>query len=209
METRTITVYNISELSEDAIDNAYNAYCQDDNYFWSSENEETLKAFCAIFPVNAKDWEYGYRAYVNYEFAEEPELADLSGIRLLKYLVNNYWHDLYSPEYRGNIENSTVKHKRVKHKDLSNGKTFSSYNSGVFFTFGGLTGFHMDYAILKPIADFMKKPDGTTFQQLLYECLQEWVFACQKDYEYAYSKEAFMENSESNKWTYDENGNLI
>lgn len=200
MKKREITVYNISELSEKAFEKAYSDFCSNDYYPWFSENEATINAFCEIFPIKAKDWEYGYRNYVNCEFTEEAEIAELTGIRLLKYLVNNYWHILYPPKQywicngRVNCVGQNAKHRKSK--------VFCEPNCS-------LTGYCIDYDILEPLIDFIKKPNETDFEQLLYECLQSWVYACNKDFEYYYSEESFREIAELNDYEYDENGNMI
>ncbi len=48
-----------------------------------------------------------------------------------------------------------------------------------------LTGFCADYDILKPLTDFMTRPDSTiTFDDLIQKCLDAWVTAAVNDLEY-------------------------
>ena len=46
-ETRTYTLYRITELSEEAKEKAYNQWlCNGYFYGWTHENRQTLDAFC-------------------------------------------------------------------------------------------------------------------------------------------------------------------
>jgi hypothetical protein len=50
MRTITKTLYEFSELSEEAQEKAITDFQCHENYFWQSENEDTLNAFVKIFP---------------------------------------------------------------------------------------------------------------------------------------------------------------
>jgi len=64
----------------------------------------------------------------------------------------------------------------------------------------------MDYAILKPILDFMAKPDNTTFEELLQDCLNAWGKACQGEYEFQMSEEYIADAMEANEYDFTEDG---
>ena len=139
-ETRTYDVYKVDELSFTAKENAYNRWLAGYEYPWQSENMATLKAFEGIFS----------------NYSEEEE--ELCGVRLLKFIVNNYWHSLFKP------------------KTYWYGKDFNKQRrSRISVTEDCvLTGYCADMDILKPIYDFLKAPDKhTNLHDLMDPLLQQ------------------------------------
>jgi hypothetical protein len=203
MKTVAINLYSVNELDETAKQRAFQDYCGSDQYFSGDDNKNTLYEFERIFPVKIKSWEYGFcNSYINFEFdtyENEQEIKELSGVRLLKYIINNYYEYLYSPKtftkigiYLVGKENKKRKSKIIFQKDNSK-----------------LTGYYMDEEIIDPIYKYLEKPNKyTSFYDLMNDCLQSWLVACNKDFEYAYSEEAFIEDSEANERLYFESGKL-
>jgi hypothetical protein len=66
----------------------------------------------------------------------------------------------------------------------------------------------MDDDILSPLYAFLKKPYSTTFSDLLQECLENWLSAVCADYDYCNSREAIIEDIESNDYHFLENGDI-
>ena len=65
----------------------------------------------------------------------------------------------------------------------------------------------MDNEILAPIFDFMRKPNNnTSFKDLLNDCFEAWVTACNNDIDSQNSDEYISENLESNDYEYTEDG---
>lgn len=193
------TVYKFAELSEHAKNNAlYHSQLQA-NYD-GEENKATLRAFESIFPVNVRGWEYGEcgREYVKWTFTGDGDVEELSDIRLLTYLHNNYRRDLW----KGKYYNTPGKHVNGKY-------TYKSRHSKVIFDNSCvLTGYYMDDDILGPVYEFMRRPDGRTFRDLMEECLESWVSACTSDYEGFHSQESFADMCEVNGWEFTENGSF-
>ncbi len=187
-KTETFTLYKLEELSEAAKENALHQL-RDDEDFFATDNRNTLDAFEKIFPITVKDWEYGYHNHIGFTFDAEEEISELSGIRLMAYIYNNYFSDLW----RGKWYYKNGKERRSK---------------VIFDNSLPLTGYFTDDAILEPIFNFLKKPDGTTFYDLLYDCLQSWIYACNKDAEYQRSEEALLEMAEANDYLFDEHGRI-
>lgn len=183
-------VYTIDELSEEAKEKAYNAWLEHWDYAWEIENENTLKAFEELFPIKVLDWEYGlYRNYITFEVTDD-DIKNLSGIRLLKYLYNNYFNLLFKPKVYQHPKNP--KKQRIS-------KIFYEENRE-------LTGYYLDYDILDPIYEFFKNPKNISFEDLMSRCLNTWVKTCSQDYEYCLSFENFVEESHINNWLYFEDG---
>ena len=100
-ETRTYTLYRITELSEEAKEKAYNQWlCNGYFYGWTHENRQTLDAFCERFGIVCRNWRYDACNYsYDYRSREKDCIDSLSGWRLMAYLMNNHWNDLYTPKY--------------------------------------------------------------------------------------------------------------
>lgn len=200
MRTIEITVYTIDELSEKAKEKAYHNWLQQNDYPWENENRKTLEEFCRIFPVKVIDWSYGYwDNYIHFQFTGDENIENLSGLRLLKYIYNNYYDCLFKGKfyYKEKYVNGKYEYKCRRSKIIKD-------NSCV------LTGYDLDDVILKPIYDFLKKPkEYITFYDLMKECLNTWVKACSEDYQYCTSMEYFIELSRINGWEYRENGEMI
>ena len=165
-ETRTYDVYKVDELSFTAKENAYNRWLAGYEYPWQSENMATLKAFEGI----------------------------LCGVRLLKFIVNNYWHSLFKP------------------KTYWHGKDFNKQRrSRISVTEDCvLTGYCADMDILKPIYDFLKAPDKhTNLHDLMDECIGSFFRFCSRDVEDCTDEEAFEHDCEANGYEFLSNGEFF
>jgi hypothetical protein len=190
---REYEVYPFNELSEKAKENAYCEWIGHFEYAWSSENRATMKRFEEIFNISITHWSYDSHTY-NYRFtsrysAEEEELC---GVRLLKYLVNNYWYALFTAKtyWAGGCQ-KTRKSRIFVHNDCV------------------LTGYCLDYDILRPIYDFMKAPDNTTLHGLMNKCLNSFFKSCRDDMEYQISEEAFEEACMANDYEFLSDGKMF
>lgn len=191
--TRTYEAYNFHELTRVAQAKAYNHWLEYDDYKCDEENRATLYAFERIFNVKADKWSYDRYTYI-YRFTSyySEEENNLKGTRLLKYIVNNYWHDLYIPK---TIWGHNYKTKRESRVFVTNDCV--------------LTGYCMDYEILQPIYDFLKVPDNITLYELMDKCLNGFFKACRDDMKYQLSEEAFAESCEANDCEFLSDGTLF
>ena len=193
IETKTYEVYHLHELTKEARNKAHSNWMEHFDYTWDEENRNTLQVFERIFKIKVEKWSYDSHTY-NYRFTSHysEEENNLKGIRLLKYLVNNHWDDLYIPKtYWGWNDGK----KRKSHIFVTDDCT--------------LTGYCMDYEILQPIYDFLKAPDATTLCELMDRCLDNFFQACRDDMEYQLSEEAFAESCEFNAYEFLSDGTLF
>lgn len=193
MREESIKVYKFSELDPNVQEKVIEQFQQEDwLYSWQDENNETLKAFEKIFPVKVSDWEYGGgRTNICAKFLIDQEHEELTGIRLMKYIINNYGGYLWNRKYLNHVKGK-ARYSRIQKEDSC-----------------VLTGYHMDNYILKPIYDFLKKPkDGVTFEDILRDCLWSWVRACEEDWEYAYSEESIKEMIDANEYEFTVDGKI-
>ena len=97
---RTYTLFGIAELEDEVRQRAYTDWLAKGNdYPYASENCDTLEAFCNLFRIACTNYRYDsctyyYRFYTKHETDTE----ELSGVRLLAYLYNNFHAELYKPK---------------------------------------------------------------------------------------------------------------
>lgn len=196
-------VYPYGELTDDAKERTHADFLSSGlEYFWADENKAVLDAFCDIFPIKAEDWVYGCcQNYINssMETADgdtESAYYDMQGVRLLKWIVNNYGQYLYKRKYIGHLKN------REKFTPVYSRCQWE--NSCI------LTGYCIDDDILQPLYEFIKRPDKTSsFEDILKDCLGSWVIACHKDYEACCSEEYFAEHAEANSFEFTVSGEMV
>lgn len=190
--SKVINLYKLDELSKKAQERAYNKFLENNYYLWSDENMETLKEFEHVFDVDVKDWEYDeYRYKFRLVFPNDDKRIELYGEKLSKLIMNHYWEHLFV----GKVYYKNKKRRRsriIKTSDCV------------------LTGYIGDDFILKPIYDFLRKPDKyTNFKDLMNDCVDSFFSYCQKELEYYNSYENFEDVSKSNDLEYLENGELF
>lgn len=195
MRTVRTKVYKFDELNEDAkqfaIEQDRNKSSKQND--WADENKNTLEKFADVFNISIKNWSYGGRGEGvfwsdNWEYEE---IGELKGIRLSSYLWNNYKNDLFKGKYYNVKSSKQIKHKRVKSFYYKNSEQFGNfyYSAITLEASCVLTGYCMDNDILEPIYRELNKPTGITFKELIDECFNEWIIACNDDLDYQNSDE--------------------
>jgi hypothetical protein len=201
MRTKTVTLYKFAELSETAKQKAYDNWLAGDrNNPWANENINTLFAFKKIFPITL-----GHNDLTQFSFAGDDEIEQLRGQRLANYIWNNYKSQIYKGRYY-----STSMKKIKVDKEHPAGLTYTKRYSRIQLdNCCVLTGYCMDDEILNPIYTFLNKPDeNITFGELMQKCIDNFKDAVEKDDEYSYSMEFFMDEAEANDYEFTENGEL-
>jgi len=165
MRTVRTKVYQFSELSETAQQTAIAWYRNsNDNDFYADEIIGSIKKVAELFNLK-----FG-RQYTDVRYSHiDDNILELKGVRLYKYLVNNYYSDLFTPAYIKSIDRP-VKwrqfickvHKGIKGEYTQLYSKIRTDNSCV------LTGICFDNDILQPVYDFLAKIDtSTTFEDLI------------------------------------------
>lgn len=90
--TETINVYKFDELTEESRERAREWFrsCLDDCDYDGSEYAASLEAFCEAYNLTLRDYclSTDYRARIKIDVNVEDEIAELSHVRLWKYLNN-------------------------------------------------------------------------------------------------------------------------
>jgi hypothetical protein len=214
MRTLEINIYQFNELSEAAKERARQWYLNlEDFSFVYHEAHKTVKEFNDLF-----DTREGSRSWLDISTNYiEDNILNLSGQRLRTYILNNYSHKLFKKKYLGSSNLSEVKPKYHKMRTIrevkqgANKGLFSSYYYSNIQTSNScvLTGVCYDDDILQPIYDFIEKPNETTFEDLLNECIESLRISIENEIEYLQSDESVDETIEINGYEFDEEGNRI
>ncbi|MCK9597359.1 hypothetical protein M0R19_09315 [Candidatus Pacearchaeota archaeon] len=217
MKTIKIKVYKFKELSKEIKEKIIQSWRNEQSYPWEDENRAVLDEFEKIFPVKVGKWEYGYRNFIDfgleydYMSFNRDVLDSMKGLRLRKYILNNYYNYLYVHQFVKPLrrDDAFISHPRVKSQKLSNGKIYNSYRSAIYFEENCLTGYSAGYEILKPFIDFIKNPKkDVDFEDIIKECLESWLNYCKEDYEYWLSEEAIKEDIKINNYRFFKNGEI-
>lgn len=94
-----ITVYTFDELDASTQARVISNWRDGDQFFWTDEWAQSLDAFAKLAPLTVRNWEIGYRSNgVTFDMDEDDNygdgIAELSGVRAWKWLVNNGWAKL-------------------------------------------------------------------------------------------------------------------
>lgn len=214
MRTVRTKVYQFSELSNDAKDNAINQYrnMEHYNHHYYDEIIESVKAVVELFNLKTgQEWSDIRTSHI------DDNILELKGIRLYKYIVNNYWDSLFTRKFLGSIgDNRVIKHRMSKTNfyNMSKGARVNSsnfiYSNVQFDNSCTLTGVCYDNDILQPVYDFLKKPDlSTTFEDLM----QEIESAIRKTFDntetWLNSDEFIKDEIEANEYEFTKEGNIF
>jgi hypothetical protein len=206
MKTVTVNIYKFSELSEDAKQKAIDNYrSQGVDQFYYDEIIDSIKKLSDIFNLK-----FG-RKYTDIRTGHiEDNILQLSGVRLYKYLINNYYVDLFRPKYIKCIDREIRCKQFICEVNKYKNGTISTflYSKMKYDNSCVLTGVCYDDDILKPIYDFLNKPEkSVTFEDLI----QDVECAIQKTFndteEWVNSEEYITEIIEANEYEFTEDGN--
>lgn len=214
-ETITRTVYTFEELTPEAQQNAINQY-RGDGIDTSSNWEEaraSVTAFCDLFNVSTGS--NSWLTLVCPSFGNDNHNRnDLTGQRLRTYLINNFPSAFYERKYRGHSKNDHRSTERPKdHRMVTNiakdhrGNWYRVFKSNFYVTSCcPLTGMCYDESLLVPLKEFIKQPDGRTFENLMTEAGENLRVSLENEDDYRNSDEAIREDIEANDYEFTEYG---
>lgn len=197
-ETIEIKIYNYEDLLlpenesiKRRVVDRHLGYNNDRDYSEFKDTKNKFEEALGIKINGSRDWSHKY----------SEEVMNLKGIRLLKYIYNNFFDAIFEGKY---FSLWSEKEKTYKyHKEGC--PVLKSRNSKVMFTKDcTLTGVCYDLDILDPIYDFIKKPsEDINFEDLIQECLDSFERAIDKQEEYNNSDEGILESLEDKEFTED------
>lgn len=179
-----ITSYEIGEHpNRDAVYDWIRSNWHDLGEYYIDDAINSLKEFASFYDADP-DWCIGIfpdrGEYIRFSLSDDA--GELSGVRLWKYLENNYSE--YASKYTGK-----------RGKTLDGNCPFS--------------GMLYDEILLDEIRGFMKKPDSRTFNELLDDCGHKLLTAIHEDVEYIYSDAGLFDLCQANEYEFTENGAIF
>jgi hypothetical protein len=216
MKTIEIKLYSYSELSEQEKKHAYEQWYQNLEFSYIYDDaHQTVKAFNDVFGT-----EEGRDSWFDVRTGSiDDNILELTGLRLRKYLVNNFGDSLFTRKYLKHgelIDEMKPYHRMKKQKEITNkcpnqGKILVSYYSNIQKNdCCVLTGVCYDDIMLAPIHDFLKqtKFDSTNFGDLLQECFDAIKNCIEGEIEYKSSEEYFEQECIDNNWHFEQDGTI-
>jgi len=216
MRTIRTKIYSFDELGTEAKENALNQYRNNNlnHDFIYNDAYKTVKVFNEVF-----DLKEGRNSWLDFSTNFENDIEDLKGLRLQKYILNNYGNDLFKRKYLKHGELTKEEPKKwhrmrksyVINQGPNKGLFSSSYYSNLFIDNSCvLTGMCYDDDMLKPIYDFLNQREfneNETFETILNECFTAIEKTIENDKEYRESDEAIIEEIEANEYEFLKDGN--
>ena len=188
MKTIKINLFSFDELSNEAQQNAYENWLNTEReFFWGEEAIGSIKHSLDHFGFDLYDYSIDYSCAnqssvsIRRLFDFPDEINNMTGIRLYKYIYNNY---LFQP----------AKYNKSGNSILSGNCPFS--------------GYYMDEVFLDEIRKFMDKPYNITFYDLMNNCIYNCLKEIEEDYEYQNSFNYFAEECEANEIEFTQDGKI-
>lgn len=195
MRTKTIKLYSINELSEDAREHALKKYRENQTeIFWSEEIFESLKGlFNACSGVSLKDYSLEqFNSWIKVEFDRE-ESKELTGKRAIAWINNNLLVNIRIPE-----------------NSLSDkGKRSELAKYGRYYRAGEIkpcpfTGYCADDDFLDSLLKDVK--EGTDLKTAFEGLATEYQRILNDEIDYQNSEEYIIEHMEINEYEFTEDG---
>lgn len=195
-------IYKFAELNSEAQQKAINTLRNSDvisSEYIYNEAHKTVKKFNDIF--NLKE---GRNSWLDFNTNNiDDNILELKGLRLHKYILNNYSISLYKGKYFSLWSKTEKSFKHYK----EGYPTLKSRNSKVIFNNECvLTGYCYDLDLLQPIYDFIERYkllagyySTITLNDLITSCFESLDKSLKNEEEYLYSEENINEYIDSNE----------
>jgi hypothetical protein len=217
MRTVRTKVYKFDELNDDAKQNAIRHY-QNEHLtfdFIYSDAENTVNAFCEAFNVKT-----GNHSWLDCNTSNiDDDILNLTGLRLRKYILNNFGSTLYKRKYLKHGQNKIndgkwIWHRMRKLNVIKNGQNkdliYFVYYSNIQKESKNcnLTGMCYDDNMMQPIYDFLelRSFDSTNFDDLLNSCFDAMRKTLKDEEEYMYTDEYISEEILANDLEFTKDG---
>lgn len=181
----SVTLYKLNELPKETQQKVIDAWrCDSPEYHWVREWEDTLRAFAKYFDLTINDYEISpyHSSNVDWDFTYEYR----------DHEAGERTHDI-----AGDALATVLKSDYLK-KDLLAGNA-------------PFTGYIGDEITLDAIREYMAtsiKHPGYTFQDLMQDCIDNWLKGVIEDMEYQDSDEYVREEIENNDYEFTADGVL-
>lgn len=191
---KTINVYSITELSQDARDYAIEKYKEKNTeIFWQDETIESLKGlFENCNGIKLKDYSLGeYNSNIDVEFSQD-EVENISGKRAFAWIENNL------------LSNIRIPYKHDKRKEYL--KYGEGYKSGQIKSCP-FTGYCADENFLDCLMESIKS--GMNLKKSFESLASEYQKIINNEIEYQNSDDYIIEHMLANDYQFLNNGQAV
>jgi len=205
MRTIQTKVYSFSELSEDAKETAINEFRSKgiETGFIYDDAYQSVKKFHTIFGTKE-----GHRSWLYVQTSHIDDcILELTGLRLQKYIWNNYKQDLFKGKYY-----SLWSKKDISYKYHKEGYPVlkARYSKIILENSCVMTGVCYDHDLLQPFYDYLNKKDfsndNTTLYDLFQDAFSSLEESIEREVEFRNSDESIIEYIESNSYEFTKEG---
>lgn len=195
MRTIETTIYNFYELNAEAQERAYNEWLSYAEYPYFEDFNQTLDQFQDLFNYKIQvSWMQYDSRNIFYNSYLDDEIEELEGVRLAKYLWNNFGDKLFRARLYATNNNPKRELK------------FRKSNVMVKYECP-LTGCYTDHCLLDPMVEFMLRPRvGVTMMDLLEECFGSFTRELKDSVDSWFCMDTFNDECEVNDWEFYANG---
>jgi hypothetical protein len=209
MKTIEVKLYSFDELSEEAKEKAINKF-RDAEYnttpYFVDEANDSFEKFAHIFSVDWRNIDYEEPYRNEYNINMDDNILTLSGQRLATYIWNNFKKQLFKGKYYSLWSKKDITYKYY-HEGYPVLKT--RYSHIFLDNCCVLTGICYDDDLLKPIYDFLDKPnDRIDFETLLNDCVYSLCHSVSMEIDYQFSDKAITETIRINEYQFTEDGGI-
>lgn len=161
--TKKIKAYSYEELPDNIKEKILSKQSEQE-YHFNDDLINTLNEFCKLMNCSWKEYDLYYHKNIIFDY-------------------ENIDYDYNDNELNLDSLNFNQLHNYLKNK-IPNKLIEESYS---------LTGVFLDYDILNPLIQFIKKPYKTTYKELLSDCFNGVLKSAISDYENQISEESIIE----------------
>lgn len=198
MKTKTINIYQFSELSDEAKEFAIQQYREGNTeIFWANETLQSLKGlFENCNGVSLKDWSLGEcQSWIRVSFTND-EVEELSGKRAIAWIENNLLSNIRIPCNSFSLNGTRKKLAQ-----------YGSYYRAGMIKPCPFTGYCADDTFLNDLIKEIKS--GTDLKTAFEGLATIYQKIINDEIEYQNSDENISEHLEVNEYEFDEEGNRI
>lgn len=207
MKTIELKLYSFNELSKEAQKKVVDSWEPFTDYI-TSEAFDAAQKFFALFNSRLTSLDFDREEWSCSGLPDN--LLEVSGLRLATWLQNNVADQLFKPKYLKCFDGHK-KHKMCANRTAKRtGKRYCfAYSNVQRVSDCPLTGVCYDYSILKPLLDFMSRPDNTTTaRELIGDCLQSLCKDVTAEIEYLSTPDAVSEECAANDYMFTAEGKM-
>ena len=204
-ETKTVAYYQLSELSEEAQQMAWENWREHAGNYWADEYRSTLEHLQGAFSFNVGDWsvdEYTYsfsRLSLNLSWSDRNNIQEIEGLpfgevwlRLRKWIMNANDYSAYLTEGKVFAKSGKFRRSRImKHPTET------------------INGMCMGSSFLTKANELLSTPHSfSSLEEFISDCLNAFFDEWRSEIQYQMSFESFEEACEANEYEFLENGRM-